>query len=134
MIKKLLTIILAILTLSALAGCQSEVIEKTATYQDEQIASISALHPDIYMPTDTTWTRSIYSGEVEQYELASTKDPAVFGEEAKSFMTNSGWELYEEKNDNNLLLRFKKGDWLVAYSLQVNGSLTLFVEPKSLYE
>lgn len=124
--------ILAIFITLFSTGCSPKT-EEPKTEIDENMSSITELHPDIYLSTDVTWKRSSFSGPVEQYDLWLNSDAIVFAQNAKTFMAENSWTLTEDST-SPIVLRFTKNDWLITYSIQDSGQMSLFVEPTSLYE
>jgi len=122
---------LIIISALFLAGCgsnsQADTTEvETLVFTDTKVASIIEQHPDIYLPTDTTWERTLYSGPIEQHELIVL----LSAEDVKSEMDENGWTLAEEKANT---LRFTKDDLMTTYSFQ-DDDLTLFIEPADLFD
>lgn len=135
MIKKLLTF-LTVLALLIATGCSAETIIPKETPEDPEIATIMEAHPDVYLPLDTNWGRTLYSGQVEQHELTIPEGKTLFLANTKAFMEENEWTLIEEGEN---VLRFTKGDFRATYSLKASSDeletdLTLFIEPLSLFE
>ncbi|MBU1019467.1 MAG: hypothetical protein ABII07_02835 [Patescibacteria group bacterium] len=132
--KKLITISL-ILILVATTACNHPK-ESAPEPPSPEISSIMKNHPDIYIPADTAWNRTLYSGEIEQHELSAPCSAAEFFQNTKTAMEEYEWTLKEE---NLHVLRFTKSSILVSYSIKNNlvnypqTELVLFIEPENLY-
>lgn len=134
MIKKSL-ITLSLIAILASFGCgPTPELEED---RPENIANILEAHPDVHIPSDTTWERTLYSGSVEQHELSTPLSLEEFFETLKSKMNENEWELYEE-SDNSI--RFKKNDLMASYNIKSQASsesstsYTLFIEPIEFFE
>ncbi len=120
---------IAILLLSiVLIGC-SDKLPPAPIPEDRDAAEIIENHPDIYLPADVDWTRTLYSGPIEQHQFDYVNKADLITN-TLAYMEEYGWELTEQ--DFNVM-RFVKEDIMATYTYN-DDMLTLFLEPADLFD
>ncbi len=119
---------ISILLLSIiLIGCTGN-LPPAPLPEDRDAAEVVENHPDLYLPADVDWTRTLYSGPIEQHQFTYTSEEDLITN-TLAYMTEYGWELTEQ--DFNVM-RFTKEETMTTYTYNENR-LTIFIEPANLF-
>lgn len=128
MFKKSLAALALILTLAAF-GCSTTTPEEEVP---ENIENILAAHPNVYIPANTEWERTLYSGPVEQHELLTLLPQDEFMDDVRVAMID--WELVSDVKNG---LQFTNEELRVSYNISPSEesvtNYTLFIEPVDLF-